>query len=75
MATLAERTGTVKLGQVSPDWSGPDALIEAAVAALRAGHNQRAHLLGVASPRHAIGSTSVAATASTSTPTRPDCTA
>src|SRR5579871_1268117 len=54
MTALAERTGAVNLGQGFPDWSGPDAVIEAAVAALRAGHNQYAPLAGVPALRHAI---------------------
>ena len=54
MTALAERTGAVNLGQGFPDWSGPDAVIEAAVAALRAGHNQYAPLPGVPALRHAV---------------------
>src|SRR3954470_16261985 len=40
MTTLAQRTGAINLGQGFPDTDGPPAVIEAAVAALRAGHNQ-----------------------------------
>jgi len=54
MTALAERTGAVNLGQGFPDWSGPDAVIEAAVAALRAGHNQYAPLPGVPALRQAV---------------------
>jgi N-succinyldiaminopimelate aminotransferase len=54
MTALAERTGAVNLGQGFPDWSGPEAVIEAAVAALRAGHNQYAPLPGVPSLRSAV---------------------
>src|SRR5579871_4855651 len=54
MTALAERTGSVNLGQGFPDWSGPEQVIEAAVAALRAGHNQYAPLPGVPPLRAAI---------------------
>jgi N-succinyldiaminopimelate aminotransferase len=54
MTALAERTGAVNLGQGFPDWSGPDAVIDAAIAALRAGHNQYAPLQGVPPLRQAI---------------------
>ncbi len=40
MSALATRTGAINLGQGFPDTDGPAAVIEAAVAALRAGHNQ-----------------------------------
>ena len=40
MTALASRTGAVNLGQGFPDTDGPAAVVEAAVAALRAGHNQ-----------------------------------
>jgi N-succinyldiaminopimelate aminotransferase len=40
MSALAVRTGSVNLGQGFPDEDGPDALIEAAVDALRGGRNQ-----------------------------------
>src|SRR5579864_4914721 len=54
MTALAERTGAVNLGQGFPDFDGPPAVIEAAVAALRAGHNQYAPLPGVPPLRRAI---------------------
>jgi len=54
MTALAERTGAVNLGQGFPDWNGPDAVIDAAVAALRAGHNQYAPLPGVPPLRRAV---------------------
>jgi N-succinyldiaminopimelate aminotransferase len=47
MSALAERTGAINLGQGFPDEDGPDAVLEAAVAALRAGANQYAPLAGV----------------------------
>jgi N-succinyldiaminopimelate aminotransferase len=54
MAALAERTGAVDLGQGSPDEDGTVVLLEAAVDALRAGHNQYAPLAGVPVLREAI---------------------
>ena len=53
MTALAERTGAVNLGQGFPDFDGP-AAVEAAVAALRAGHNQYAPLPGVPALRRAV---------------------
>src|SRR5688572_17551966 len=40
MSALAVRTGAVNLGQGFPDTDGPPEVIEAAVAAMRDGHNQ-----------------------------------
>ena len=40
MSALAVRTGAVNLGQGFPDTDGPAEVAEAAVAAIRAGHNQ-----------------------------------
>jgi N-succinyldiaminopimelate aminotransferase len=54
MTALAERTGAVNLGQGFPDFDGPEAVVEAAVAALRAGHNQYAPLPGVPPLRDAV---------------------
>jgi N-succinyldiaminopimelate aminotransferase len=54
MTALAERTGAINLGQGFPDENGPAAVIDAAVAAMRAGHNQYAPLPGVAPLREAI---------------------
>jgi N-succinyldiaminopimelate aminotransferase len=54
MTALAERTGAVNLGQGFPDEDGPDEIVEAAVDALRAGHNQYAPLPGVAPLREAV---------------------
>ena len=54
MTALAEQTGAVNLGQGFPDFDGPPAVIEAAVSALRAGHNQYAPLPGVPPLRRAI---------------------
>jgi N-succinyldiaminopimelate aminotransferase len=47
MSALAERTGAINLGQGFPDEDGPEVVLEAAEAALRAGHNQYAPLAGV----------------------------
>jgi N-succinyldiaminopimelate aminotransferase len=54
MTALAERSGAINLGQGFPDFDGPTAVIEAAVDALRAGHNQYPPLQGVARLRDAI---------------------
>jgi N-succinyldiaminopimelate aminotransferase len=54
MSALAARTGAVNLGQGFPDTDGPDEIIEAAVDALRTGHNQYAPGIGVQSLREAI---------------------
>jgi len=40
MSALAERTGAINLGQGFPDRDGPRPVADAAVAAIRAGHNQ-----------------------------------
>ena len=54
MTALAERSGAINLGQGFPDFDGPAAVIEAAVDALRAGHNQYPPLQGVPALRNAI---------------------
>ena len=54
MTALAEETGAVNLGQGFPDEDGPSAIVEAAVDAMRAGHNQYAPLPGVSALREAI---------------------
>jgi N-succinyldiaminopimelate aminotransferase len=54
MSALAERTGAINLGQGFPDFDGPGEVLEAAVAAMRAGHNQYAPLAGVPALRDAI---------------------
>src|ERR687888_975551 len=54
MTALAERTGAINLGQGFPDEDGPASVIEAAVDALRAGHNQYAPLAGIPALREAI---------------------
>jgi N-succinyldiaminopimelate aminotransferase len=54
MSALAVRTGAINLGQGFPDTDGPAAVIEAAVAALRGGHNQYAPLPGVPPLREAV---------------------
>jgi len=54
MTALAERTGAINLGQGFPDEDGPGIVIDAAVDALRSGHNQYAPLPGIVSLRHAI---------------------
>jgi N-succinyldiaminopimelate aminotransferase len=54
MSALAERTGAINLGQGFPDEDGPEEVLEAAAAAMRAGHNQYAPLAGVPALRSAV---------------------
>jgi N-succinyldiaminopimelate aminotransferase len=54
MSALALRTGAVNLGQGFPDTDGPAAIAEAAIAAIRAGHNQYPPGIGIPELRHAI---------------------
>src|SRR3954449_7857681 len=54
MSALAERTGAINLGQGFPDEDGPQAVLEAAQAAIRNGRNQYAPLPGVPALRVAI---------------------
>jgi N-succinyldiaminopimelate aminotransferase len=54
MSALADRTGSVNLGQGFPDEDGPPELLEAAQAAIRAGHNQYSPLAGLPALREAI---------------------
>jgi N-succinyldiaminopimelate aminotransferase len=54
MSALAVRTGSINLGQGFPDTDGPAEVAEAAVAAIRAGHNQYPPGPGIPELRHAI---------------------
>jgi N-succinyldiaminopimelate aminotransferase len=54
MSAIALATGSVNLGQGFPDTDGPPALLDTAVAAIRAGHNQYPPGPGVPELRHAI---------------------
>ena len=54
MSALAVATDSINLGQGFPDTDGPAEIIEAAVAAMRAGHNQYPPATGIAPLRHAI---------------------
>src|SRR5919198_1101476 len=54
MTALAEQTGAINLGQGFPDEDGPPLVIEAAVEALRSGHNQYAPLPGIPALREAV---------------------
>ena len=54
MSALAVRTGSINLGQGFPDTDGPDEVAEAAVAAIRAGHNQYPPGPGIPQLRAAI---------------------
>jgi N-succinyldiaminopimelate aminotransferase len=54
MTELARRTGALNLGQGFPDEDGPAVILDAAVDALRTGHNQYAPLPGVPDLRQAV---------------------
>ena len=54
MSALAVRTGSVNLGQGFPDTDGPSELLEAAIDAIRTGHNQYPPGPGVPELRAAI---------------------
>ena len=54
MTALARRTGSVNLGQGFPDFEPPREMVDAAAAALRAGHHQYAPIVGVPALRHAV---------------------
>ncbi|HUP71634.1 MAG TPA: pyridoxal phosphate-dependent aminotransferase [Acidimicrobiales bacterium] len=54
MSALAVATDSINLGQGFPDTDGPAEVIEAAVAAMRAGHNQYPPATGIEPLRRAI---------------------
>ncbi|HEV8297885.1 MAG TPA: pyridoxal phosphate-dependent aminotransferase, partial [Acidimicrobiales bacterium] len=54
MSNLAARTGAINLGQGYPDTDGPAEVLDAAIAAMRAGHNQYPPPLGIPDLRQAI---------------------
>ena len=54
MSALAVATGSINLGQGFPDTDGPDAVKQAAIDAIRAGHNQYPPGIGVPELRDAI---------------------
>lgn len=54
MSALAEETGSVNLGQGFPDTEGPSEVLEAAIAAIRSGHNQYPPGAGVPQLREAV---------------------
>ncbi|GAA1542321.1 pyridoxal phosphate-dependent aminotransferase [Kribbella lupini] len=54
MSALAVRTGAVNLGQGFPDTDGPGSVLEAAIAAIRAGANQYPPGRGIPALRQAI---------------------
>ncbi len=54
MSALAERTGSINLGQGFPDEDGPPEVLRAAIDAIEAGRNQYAPLPGVPALRDAI---------------------
>jgi N-succinyldiaminopimelate aminotransferase len=54
MSALAVRTGAVNLGQGFPDTDGPSAVAQAAIDAIRAGHNQYPPGIGIPELRTAV---------------------
>ena len=54
MSALADRTASINLGQGFPDTDGPTEVAEAAIAAIRAGHNQYPPGIGIAELRRSI---------------------
>ncbi len=54
MTALAAETGAINLGQGFPDTDGAPEIVEAAIAAIRAGHNQYPPAAGIPQLRHAI---------------------
>lgn len=54
MSALAQRTGSINLGQGFPDTDGPAELLADAVAAIRTGHNQYPAGLGIPALRAAV---------------------
>jgi N-succinyldiaminopimelate aminotransferase len=54
MTALALRHDALNLGQGFPDFDGPDFVMDAAVEAMRAGHNQYAPMPGIPELRRAI---------------------
>src|SRR3981189_111127 len=54
MSALATRTGSINLGQGFPDTDGPAEVLDAAIAAIRAGYNQSPPGPGIPELRAAI---------------------
>ncbi|MBA3295181.1 MAG: pyridoxal phosphate-dependent aminotransferase [Geodermatophilaceae bacterium] len=54
MSALATQTGAINLGQGFPDTDGPPEIFDAAIEAIRAGHNQYPPGRGIPALRHAI---------------------
>lgn len=54
MTSLALKHDAINLGQGFPDFDGPASVLDAAVAAMKAGHNQYAPMPGVPALREAI---------------------
>ncbi|WP_407657258.1 aminotransferase class I/II-fold pyridoxal phosphate-dependent enzyme [Kocuria tytonis] len=54
MTALARRSGSVNLGQGFPDFDPPREMVDAAAAALHAGHHQYAPIVGVPALRESV---------------------
>ena len=54
MTRLALQHSAVNLGQGFPNFDGPEFIKEAAIAAIRAGHNQYARMTGIPDLNRAI---------------------
>jgi N-succinyldiaminopimelate aminotransferase len=54
MSALAVATGSINLGQGMPDTDGPDEVLDAAIEAIRAGHNQYPPGPGIPALREAV---------------------
>src|ERR1700722_8840684 len=54
MSALALATGSINLGQGFPDTDGPEAIKQAAIRAIEAGHNQYPPVNGIEPLRQAI---------------------
>lgn len=54
MTELAQRHGAINLGQGFPNFDGPDFIKEAAIAAIRDGHNQYCRMTGIPELNRAI---------------------
>jgi len=67
MSALAERTGSINLGQGFPDTDGPSEVLDAAIEAIRTGVNQYPPGPGAPALRQAIGANDALRTGAYST--------